>query len=486
MTIPGEQRLPTHFRGIIQPALLITFSLPLFIYSYLGIYSRLIADDYGVAVKAIRYGLHGALIHDYNLWFGRVSEILTSSIATSLGPRFSMITPALLLVTWWLGLWWAAYEIAVLAKWRTPRAFAAFLACVVLFATLAGSPQLYQSIYWVNSIFTYAASMALLSYIPALILYATRRQMRGLSRALAVAALVALSFAAAAFSEPYAAAQTLAMVVAFLVSIAAFKTYRHHAPLLTFAALCGSIAAVTVLLLAPGNTVRQTNFERASSLVEAGIESLIHSAAFMVASVVSFSPGGALAAVIFPALLVYRLSAAEHLSLIIRRRLRIVALAAVLTAFALIAAFMLPGIYATQMPPPARAYIIPQGILIICLSAAGIFAGFYVRKTLHIVNKPLKAIVVGAVLLAVLLGPILTVTRQLPLIPLLSTFAHEWDMRDQMIREAAVRGETDVRVPPFTVDIAEAVGLLTIGADPAFWVNVCAAQYYGVETLATR
>jgi hypothetical protein len=79
-----------------------------------------------------------------------------------------------------------------------------------------------------------------------------------------------------------------------------------------------------------------------------------------------------------------------------------------------------------------------------------------------------------------------TAVRTLQTLPAFQTFAAEFDVRERLIEAAKARGETTLVVAPFSVDIAERVGLETIGSDPAFWVNACAAQYYELETLVAQ
>jgi hypothetical protein len=471
---------------IFRIALIAAFALPLFVYLYLGIFSRFIADDYCVANKVIENGLWGAVVYDYNNWFGRVSESFTSSLAALLGPHLSPINPTILLTTWFTGLVWLVYELSSLMRLRTLGHVAVLTTCLILCAVLAGSPQIYQSLYWLNSIYTYAASLALLPYAAAIVLHAHRNRWTGIRRSLGIVGIFTLAIAAAAFSEPFAAAQTLAFAGWLIVILITTQTPRHPISAYVFAALIGSVVAVFVLLAAPGNAIRQMNFQRASSLFSSAADSLIHAAAFMVASVSSFSPGGALAALFFPALVAYWHTPAELLESIPRRRLRIAAMASIVAGFALIAAFMFPAMYATSQPPPARAYIIPQFFLVCCFAAAGWVIGMYIRKTIPHPSPDARTAVSVLAVLLLGFGPILTTVQALTLTAPLSTFAAEFDQRDALIRAAAARGETTLTVAPLTVDVGERVGLETIGADPEFWVNGCAARYYGLEAIVAE
>src|SRR5690606_9540168 len=133
--------------------------------------------------------------------------------------------------------------------------------------------------------------------------------------------------------------------------------------------------------------------------------------------------------------------------------------------------------------PPARTYIIPQTVIIGGLALAGYAIGAHIR----IQRRPvLRQIGIIAFIVLLILGPIRTAVWTLQTLPAFQTFATEFDQREQIIAAAKARGETNLVVPPFTVDIAERVGLDTIGSDPAFWVNACAARYYELESLVAE
>lgn len=469
---------------ILHIGLIAAFALPIFVYAYLGVFSRFITDDYCAATKVQDQGVLNAVVNDYNNWYGRVSASFANNLAAQAGPYRMPFTPVLVLGVWLAGLLWAMHEILTFVP--SSRFAAILLACLLLFATLAGSPQIYQSLYWLSGVYTYTTSVMLLPYILALILFGRRSRASGVRRAAIAAMIFTLAFAAGAFSEPYAAAQGLAFAGALIAVLGVTRSAKHPASLLVGAALVGSVVAVIVLLASPGNAIRQASFQRAPSLVSSAPDALTHAAAFMVASVASFSPGGALAALFFPALVAFWHVPAQLLEAIPRRRLRIAAMASILAGLVLIAAFMFPAMYATSLPPPSRAYTIPQFILVCSFAAAGWLIGMYARKTIRHPSPAARIAVSAFAVLLLGIGPVLTTVQALTLTAPLSTFAAEFDQREQFIHAAKTEGETRLVVAPFTVDIAERVGLETIGDDPAFWVNDCAAQYYGLEALVAQ
>jgi hypothetical protein len=54
-----------------------------------------------------------------------------------------------------------------------------------------------------------------------------------------------------------------------------------------------------------------------------------------------------------------------------------------------------------------------------------------------------------------------------------------WDIRQRMILNAKANGQADVTIPQFD----SVYGITEIGSNPKNWVNICAAKYYGVNSI---
>jgi hypothetical protein len=94
---------------------------------------------------------------------------------------------------------------------------------------------------------------------------------------------------------------------------------------------------------------------------------------------------------------------------------------------------------------------------------------------------------------AMLFGPIATITSNLKLLPLLRTYAILWDERDQFIRDAVERGERTLVVTNFQkhkeLRGLDHTSLWMVGdleEDPDYWINQGAAWYYGLDKISTK
>ena len=60
-------------------------------------------------------------------------------------------------------------------------------------------------------------------------------------------------------------------------------------------------------------------------------------------------------------------------------------------------------------------------------------------------------------------------------------FATAWDLRDAQIRQAVAEGTKDLVV--IQLDSVGNVGEYKGFGGPNYWINICAADYYGLHTL---
>lgn len=480
MTIPGEQRLPTHFRRFLPIALLVVFSLPLIAHMIVGSHTRMMVDDFCTSYSGRSEGLIGGFITQYSTWAGQPSNIISKNAVGLAGSWVIPLLPPLVVAGWFIAILWTLSQ--VFKRLWLPHLLLVLAAAIFLFAILDGSPQIIQSLYWLAAVIPYT-----LPLVFATIFVGFLARTLQADNPPGISTLVfsgVFCFITGGFSESYIVVQLglLLSGIAICILLPSPARRKRALPVLV-AGLIGTVLVLFVILAAPGNAIRRASFPPAPPIPEMVTSALIHAVALVVTSLVAFSPIGAILTVAISSFIAYR--HASHIALRIKPMYVLLFL---MSVFVPITAYTVAGIYGTSFVPPARTYIIPQTLIVAALAAIGFMIGIKLRERgAFRAAKPLIYALGAVVMIGLLVfGPVRSTIRILDTLPAFQTFAAEVDQREQMIETARQRGETDVRVPPFTVDIAEAVGLLTIGADPAFWVNVCAAQYYGVETLATR
>jgi len=150
-----------------------------------------------------------------------------------------------------------------------------------------------------------------------------------------------------------------------------------------------------------------------------------------------------------------------------------------LGAFALSFACFVPGVYATSEPSPGRTLIIPIFILVACLLSAGFVIGQKMAGTGRIDIIIRNGISIVAVLL-IAYSASLTFRHHYSSRNIYIEFAKKWDDVDALILQANARGDETVTIPAMNVWTGG-------GGDPTdnpkYWVNRCYSLYYGITVL---
>ena len=82
-----------------------------------------------------------------------------------------------------------------------------------------------------------------------------------------------------------------------------------------------------------------------------------------------------------------------------------------------------------------------------------------------------------------LLGPLRSAYNTFNRFDDFRVFADEWDARDAHIIAQRESGIRDVEVEPMAVSVRDVFRLGTIVDDPSYWINVCVADAYAVESV---
>jgi hypothetical protein len=156
-----------------------------------------------------------------------------------------------------------------------------------------------------------------------------------------------------------------------------------------------------------------------------------------------------------------------------------------LIAFLLVASAIVVGPYGTSAPPPPRALIMPQFVLECLALAWGVAAGLVARTVLEArgISLTQALMPVGVIVAALLaLQSARSTSRTLARAPVLEAWARAWDEGDRELRAAAREGRMVGSAP--RLDPVGGVG--SIGPVTSAWVNNCAAQYYGLDSVTGR
>ncbi len=469
---------------------MVTFGTALLLYAYLGIFSRYYADDYCLTSSFLTDGFWKSQIGLYLAWSNRYAVAFILNLSEYLGRSAIQGWPAFVVVLWVAALGWMLRQVGRSSMFSFSTGTALLFAEILVFFTVLEAPQQYQSIYWRVGLITYTLPLVLLCFLVGLII--NRAQKADSRRRSWVGGLACalLAFFAGGFSETYVALQTALLGMTVLGVLLSFKSTDRRKWLVPVgAALIGSFLALFTVILAPGNAVRLSAIPESRPPFISLIRLTISSAfVFIYASLKYYSFQNVLS-LLTPMLIVYALySRQEHLGKLRPTPLIQALFLVPVVGFLLIMAVCAPSAYAESSYPEARALIEARFIMEIMLMMEGAVIGMSLRQLHNWADESPTAflqLLTAALFLAAAVYPLYDARKTYLQIPLYQNRAAIWDAHAAVIRTSLEQGQLDVNIHDNQArSFDEFSGLLEIGSDPKYWINQCAASFFGVHNLA--
>jgi hypothetical protein len=450
-------------------------------HAYVGFFTRYMADDYCTAGTLRTAGLWATQRHYYTAWSGRFSFTLTVSLVELLGTGVAPYLPTAALLCWLAATTWAVYEILRGSLGRRPLLFSFLLAELIVYATIAdnvGGVQ--EALYWQTGMLTYVAPLILLTTLAG---FYARKLRRADGRAPGKASLLAFfaaAFYAGGFSETSALMQIGALAVAAAVLFLADAQRRRRLLPALFAGLFGSVVALSVVALAPGNSTREAALPAHSgrlTIVWRAMSNELGHAFSEHNYGTTFAPRWA--AMLLAASLAFLLSTrADGDAQKSLRRLLWLAASGLLVYFCC----FLPASYALSGMPPARALVVAQFVLVCTLVSVGWVAGgaaaaYFADKGFDSRRPVVVSLAASALLLS--LTFVGSARRTFSQAGRARALARLWDLHDAETRARVARGEKNLTVP---VDY-NIGGTDVMKGDPQWYVNHCFAVFYGADSV---
>ena len=457
-------------RRVFLWLLLALFCAPLLIHSYLGSYSRFIADDFCSSAVARSQGIFRGAIYWYINWNGRFSANFLDSLFGYLGPVATPFATGLVITVWLVVLAIAVGQIKrgaqLLENW--------IIAAMVLFAVLHVIPQVGQSLYWGQGMRSVVPPLILGTVFIALIAKRSRSQERAPLWLLIMAGL--LTFIAVGFAETYFAVQTAAIVLALVIP-AVFKIYApangRNYFLLLIAGLAGSLAGGLLMFVAPGNKFRQNPFPPPPAIPELLRISLRGMREFF--ELVVLAPGKwyiwvglIFSGFIFGLQVFQRRESSERRDVWTLVWLPVV-------GFVLLLACWVPMAWGTSLTLGYRTFIIPAYVLVCLATCWAYIAGQRCRSAFASFTPVVLIVLLAFGILAANIGREMWQQRSA-----FAGYARRWDEREQIIERAKSQGLTYAVVP----GQRNWAGLDEVEVDPKnTWLTKCMHDYYGINVI---
>lgn len=455
---------------------IISLSIALAIYAYMGFFSRYWADDYCFSSLAKKFGLFNGLKQHYLTWSNRYTAFVLSVIGDWLGVLNIQLYPGTMILLLTAAITWNVKTF--LEKFRLTNSILVhvFIGELAVFFILYEAPNLFQSLYWRSGMVSYFAPLLFLALINALIL--TQLNERILSpkkkRTFFIVS-VAIVFFGMGLSETFAS-----LLCGYLVAVGLFLLIKYQSiknlPLFFYKILLTALIGGLIIIASPGNQTRMQYLSPATDLVMMLRLSLNNAWLILDQSVRGLIlPNLFLFFIVF--FLFFHLSAGEQ-----RTNQRKEVICSIVLCFICTIWFLfcicIPTVYSMMSFPEPRALIIGRAIVILLLISLGGLWGVFIRMFMDkIVDACLLSVILMGLL--VIIYPVRSTMKNLNDIPISRELAQRWDSRNAYILAAMDDGQEDIEITPMN----SINGISEISSDPLDWVNRCAADFYGLKSI---
>lgn len=449
-------------------------------YAYLGTFSRYIADDYCETTQFQNRSLIGGVADRYmsGAWraASRYSNLLFVGLGDLLGDNSLPVIITGMILLWAGGLSWCLHELRRITGIRWNTLLDVHFGLMLAFFSLWLAPNLFQTIYWRSAMMTHFAPLVFGTFLFAFILWQARLSETKPISPLAYVSITFASFIFAGFSEPpTTTALTVLSIILSAIWLWAPVTGKFRKLALFGWSFVGIIIGFMVMLFSPAVSavVNEKNPEIGLIL----FTSFEYAFFFMRDSLLSrLLPFSLVFVLPFATIWSWRQwTESAQPERTTNERWWLFLLFPLLT-WLLIAAGFAPSVFGQSFPVERMRFLANSFIIVTIL----IMGGWLGMRLPLFRSKAAKWVVL---LLFAAISSIYSLRAAYSLsvvyLPEYKYRAELWDLRNEYILDKVSQGEMTLVIP----GLSGYNGVKEIDADPVHWINVCAAQFYGVSTI---
>lgn len=462
---------------------------------FLGLYVRPTSDDWCVAWKARDMGVLGLTSDFYMTQNGRLANAFLSGIIYGDGLGGPKVLPAVIAVTFTIGLVLLGREFVRHRGGRLrPATLLVLTACALVLQALLyfGGTRSYQVLLWAPATISHTVP----SVIGLWVLLAgiwTARSPRPAVRRAGLAAAFLVAFALGTLSEPFSLVTGLLAGVAGLLALPRLGLARGWHPFTWCVAYCsGLVVGLVVLYTSPGARWRRAQQpEKASLLSGTELKGTAGDWLRMWDTVTGqWAYLGAVAVGVLLGLCVAALrtgdTARQRPARSLSRRMRVVLLLLPVPVVALGSLAVVVGLRSGYGPNGwtyARTWTSYLVLMELALCLYGALLGQWAAGRFLTGRRAAGLTVVATGALTLLcLGALVTSVQQLTTATVTRSVA--WDAQNARIEAEAARGGKDLGYRPLWIGaLAEPFYTSNYQRD---WVSACVSSWYGIDRIHRR
>ena len=447
--------------------------------SYLGTFSRHLADDYCESVSVRNEPVLSAVFHRFvNGGSNRYSNLLFVGLSEILGEYSIQILPSLMLFVWLIGMIWLIRQLRTLAEIRWPVILDYLLAISVIFFSAWQAPNRFQIFFWRSGMATHFAPLVFITLLYGFILFRINFATKP-SPWLSMFVLLS-SFIVGGFSEP-PTTFLIAMMIVLIPVVYRWENDVKRQPALNLlvSSLAGVVLAFVAMFFSPSNpsrgnasftyllvTIEQT-FQFTFDFINDTLKTqpLPSFVSFLISFFVFFA--------------FFIKSKNQPLSRRFKRQAGIVLVLVPLVHYLFIAASFAPSAFGEAYPAERAQFLgrlIMTATLILDGALLGVLCG---HSQLLSPWRGAAFLFSGFAIIVMAFYPLRAGIILLADVPNYRRWTSVWDFRETEIYNSIAMGEKDlvVRWLPTKEGVKE------IDGETHHWVNRCAAEYYQVNSI---
>lgn len=451
--------------------------------SYLGTFTRYLADDYCEMVIVRSGPILSAVFQNY--MSGRIraanrfSHLVLVGLSELLGTYNAQLLPTLMIILWLFGLTWSIHEARKLIGIQQSAVVDFFLATSLVFFSAVQAPNRFQTFFWRSSVTTHFAPVVFMFLLSGYMLFQIRFAKGSIPAFWVLLNVFIASVVIGGISEPPCVLMIVISILLLLYVWHSHSSEKRPALFLIISSLAGTFLALGAMFFAPGNLAHG---KTAFSLLPISIAESLKFAFEFIWDTLRTLPIPTLISIIVPGLLffcMYIKADTEALTTVQKQRIGIILILLPLLDYLLIAVTFAPSAYG-QSYPEERARFLGRFLMTAVLIIEGALLGVWVAQIKPFLSyRQLFFPIPAFFLLIFALYPLRTDLSLAGDVEAYKSWAAAWDARDEYIRHAVALGATDLVV----VQLDTVAGIQEYKGKESFWVNRCAAGYYGLHSL---
>jgi len=450
---------------------------------YLATFVRYVADDLCEIIQLRRGPLFTVIVDAYlsgtHRSANRFSKLFFVHLSGLLGTHDVQLLPIIMVILWLLGLIWIIRETKTMFGLAYPLTVDLFMAVSLVFFSIVQAPNLFQIFFWRSSSLTHFGPVVLFLLLDGFIFHRIRAANGRFPAAWVSLAVFLASFVIGGAGETPAVLMLAIYALLVLYFWQSTGSVRRPGLILMTSALAGTLLAVCAMFLAPANF---SHGKTALLILPVTLmEALKFSFDFIWDTLLTL-PASTLVSFVLPGLLFFGFHTKSDQGVLLparKRHLGIALLLLPLLGYLLIAVAFAPSAYG-QSFPVERARFSGRSVMTAVMVFEGAMLGVWMAQLKYAVSyRHLLYPIAGVCMLLFGLYPLRGSLWLLEKADSYRAWSSAWDARNEYIQHEVAEGTTDLIVAP--MDSIANIGELKL--DPKAWINRCAAEYYGLDSI---